>query len=59
MLNQGGGDFQNKSSLPKKIRSKIIGKWLVRCHGCKGLGNKPLESSPFYKIFYEKEVVNK
>lgn len=47
----GKGDFQSKGSLSKKQRSKILGKWLVRCFGCKNLGNKPLETSPFYTIF--------
>lgn len=38
------GDFQNISTLPKSIRKKYTGvnykgSWLVRCFGCKGLGN--------------------
>lgn len=51
----GKGDFQSKGSLPKKLRGKILGRWLIRCFGCKNMGNKPLESSPFYKVL----VINK
>lgn len=47
----GKGDFQSTATLHKKDRLKVSGKWLVRCHGCKGLGNKPLSSSPFYETF--------
>lgn len=46
----GKGDFQSVGSLPKSWRSKIMGRWVVRCFGCKDLGNRPLESSPFYKL---------
>lgn len=39
----GKGDFQSVGSLPKPQRAKYAGKgkWLVRCFGCKGVGNKP------------------
>ena len=50
----GKGDFQSKGSLPKEWRNKIMGKWLVRCFSCKLTGNKPMESSPFYKLFLNK-----
>lgn len=46
----GKGDFQSTGSLSKEKRKKIVGRWLVRCFGCKGLGNKPMENSPFNKI---------
>lgn len=41
----GRGDFQSIGSLSKDIRKHFTGanfktKWLIRCFGCKGLGNK-------------------
>jgi len=44
------GDFQAAYTLGKTLRNKIAGKWLIRCFACKGLGNKPTETSPFYKL---------
>ena len=38
----GKGDFQSVGTLPKKERVKYRKRWLVRCFGCKGLGNVPI-----------------
>ena len=38
----GKGDFQARNSLSHTERVKYIGKWLVRCFACRGLGNKSL-----------------
>jgi hypothetical protein len=50
----GKGDFQSTGSLPKSWRNKIKGKWLVRGFECKNLGNRPMESSPFFEIINNK-----
>lgn len=38
----GKGYFQSKVTLPKEDRKKYIGKWIVRCFACRGLGNKSI-----------------
>lgn len=45
----GKGDFQITSSV-KKLKGKIAGRWLIRCHGCKYQGNGLLETSPFINL---------
>ena len=41
------GDFQSIGTLSKSLKKNYTGenykgKWLVRCFGCKGLGNKTM-----------------
>lgn len=38
-VDAGTGFFQSKGSLPKNIRDKILGRWLLRCSHCKNKGN--------------------
>jgi len=45
----GNGDFQSIGTLPKDLKKNYTGanykgKWLVRCFGCKNMGNKVLPS---------------
>lgn len=56
------GDFQNIGSLSKELKKNYTGanyrgKWLVRCFGCKGLGNNPLKLNEI-KMPYNQRVRN-
>lgn len=42
-MKKGEGWFQSKGTLSVLQRRSYQGKWILRCTGCKGLGNKPLE----------------
>lgn len=44
----GGGDFQSVGSLPPDIKKYHVnqhytGKWLIRCYGCKNVGNETIK----------------